>query len=644
MGDARGVRDAGRTRPRKVWDAVLARLLALPLGRSDYRLTRDVRVPMRDGIELLTDVYRPVGESRGTLLIRTPYGRTGPIADLTARVYAGHGFLVVNQSCRGTSGSGGCFEPFANELADGADAVAWLSGQPWFGGRFAVVGPSYLGFTAWAIMVAPPPALATAVIAITAHDNHWVVHGSGAFALEQMLSLLDGFGHQDRGMLGATLHTLVSARALRRSLDEMPLIRAQDTLLAGTGMPYAEWLTAPDPGDPVWRTTRLGAALDRIDVPVLLQSGWQDRFTEQQFEEYARLSGRGVPVALTVGDWTHVEAAGKGWGLLTRETLDWLDAHLGEDRELQERFTRHPVRIQVTGTKAEPPSSTRHPTRARIAGTEGQSHRSAREPARVRITGTRGQTPRSAREPARVRITGTRGQTPRSTGTRGQTPRSTGTEGQTPRSTTDSPVWRVLPSWPPATTERVLYLLANGGLTPDPPEPDAGASRFGYDPADPTPAVGGRVVTPARAGRRDNRALEARPDVLTFTSAELTEPLEVLGRPVVRLAHGTDNPHVDLFVRLCEVAPDGRSTNLSDGFVRLPPEDANGLVSIELESLAHRFAAGTRLRLQVSGGAHPRFARNLGTGEDPATGTMMASSRRTIGHGPDGSQLILPCG
>ena len=560
MRGARGVRETVRTRRREVWDAALARLLSLPPGRRDYRLSRDVGVPMRDGVELPTDVYQPVEQSRGTLLIRTPYGRTGPIADLTARLYAAHGFLVVNQSCRGTSGAGGRFEPFANELADGADTVAWLRGQPWFTGRFALAGPSYLGFTAWAIMVDPPPELATAVIAITAHDNHWVVHGSGAFSLEQMLSLLDGFGHQDRGMLGASLHTLASARALRRTLDELPLIRAQDTLLAGTGMPYAEWLTATDPDDPVWRTTRLGAALERVAVPVLLQAGWQDRFTEQQFEEYARLSGRGVPVALTVGDWTHVQAAGKGWGLLTREALDWLDAHLGGDSRLQERFTRHPVRIQVTGTEGQPLP------------------------------------------------------------------------------------WRSLPSWPPATTERVLYLLANGGLTPDPPEPDAGTSRFGYDPADPTPAVGGRVVTPARSGRRDNRALEARPDVLTFTSAGLTEPLEVLGRPIVRLVHRTDNPHADLFVRLCEVAPDGRSTNLSDGFVRLAPEHANGLVGIELEILAHRFAAGTRLRLQVSGGAHPRFARNLGTGEDPATGTTMAPSRRTIGHGPDASRLILPCG
>ena len=552
MGE-RGVREARRTRPRRALDAALARLLSLPRGRADYRLSRGVRVPMRDGVELLTDVFEPVGEGRGTVLIRTPYGRTGPIADLTARVYAAHGFLVVNQSCRGTSGSGGRFEPFANERADGADAVAWLRTQPWYTGRFAVVGPSYLGFTAWAIMADPPPELATAVIAITAHDNHWVVHGSGAFSLEQMLTLLDGFGHYDNGMLGSTLHAATSARVLRRALDELPLIRAQETVFAGTSMPHAAWLTAPDPDDPVWATTRFGAALDRVEIPVLLQAGWQDRFAEQQFDAYARLSERGAPVALTVGDWTHVQTAAKGWGRLTLETLDWLDRHLGEGRSTT--TDDRPVRVQLMGT----------------------------------------------------------------------------------------PEWRSFPSWPPPTVGRVLHLGADGGLSAGSP-PGGGVTRFTYDPADPTPAVGGRVVTPAMAGRCDNRVLEARADVRTFTSEPLTEPLEVYGRPVVHLEHGTDNPYADLFVRLCVVTPDGRSTNLSDGFVRLTQLAANGVVSIELETLAYRFEAGTRLRLQLSGGAHPRFARNLGTDEDPATGTTMLPSRRTIGHGPDASRLVLPCG
>jgi predicted acyl esterase len=124
----------------------------------------------------------------------------------------------------------------------------------------------------------------------------------------------------------------------------------------------------------------------------------------------------------------------------------------------------------------------------------------------------------------------------------------------------------------------------------------------------------------------------------------LTEPLEVIGNPVVELVHRTDNPHADLFVRLCEVRRNGRSINLSDGFQRLEPEKSSGTIVLRLEAMAHRFNPGTHIRLQVSGGAHPRYARNLGTDEDPATGTELAPSRRTICHGDGGfSRLLLPC-
>jgi hypothetical protein len=204
--------------------------------------------------------------------------------------------------------------------------------------------------------------------------------------------------------------------------------------------------------------------------------------------------------------------------------------------------------------------------------------------------------------------------------------------------------WRGMPDWPPATTDRVLYLQPHGQLAESRPAEATDPSTFSYDPADPTPAIGGQVISPAIGGRRDNRKLEKRDDVLTFTSAALDQPLEVIGRPTVELVHRRDNPHADLLVRICEVTSSGRSVNLSDGFRRLTPESSDGTVRIRLDAMAHRFNPGTRIRLQISGGAHPRYARNLGTDEDPATGTRLVPSRRTIGHGDGGfSRLLLPC-
>jgi putative CocE/NonD family hydrolase len=77
--------------------------------------------------------------------------------------------------------------------------------------------------------------------------------------------------------------------------------------------------------------------------------------------------------------------------------------------------------------------------------------------------------------------------------------------------------WRYVPEWPPPTNGRVLYLQPDGELGDTPPGPTAGSSTFTYDPTDPTPAVGGRVINPAIGGHRDNRKLEERDDVLTFT-------------------------------------------------------------------------------------------------------------------------------
>ena len=542
-----------RTRRRRVLDAATARLFTMPRGRHDYAIAEAVRVPMRDGVELLTDVYTPIAKSHGTVLVRTPYGRTGVIAAITARYYASHGYHVVNQSCRGTYGSGGDFEPFRREIDDGPDTVAWLRQQPWFGGRFALVGASYLGFTAWAIMTDPPPELACAVIAVSAHDNHGVTHGHGVFSLEPTLSLCDSFAHFEEGSLRGVLRLMTADRRLRPGFEDLPLVRAQETVLAGSTSPYREWLTATRAEDPVWEPVRLGQALERTNVPVLLQEGWQDRFVDQMTDQYQRLRRRGVDVALTIGPWTHVEAATKGFGTINAETLDWLAEHL--------------------------------------AGT-GRRQRSA---------------------PVRVFVVG-------------------------------ADEWRDLPEWPPRSSEHVFFLHPHGELAATQPGPTASPSTFTYDPADPTPAVGGRVINPTKAGYRDNRRLEQRDDVLTFTSPPLVEPLEVIGNPVVELVHHTDNPNADLFVRLCEVETHGKSVNISDAILRLPPETSSGTIRLQLDAIAHRFRAESRIRLQVSGGAHPRYARNLGTDDDPATSVRMAPSRRTIAHGDGGfSRVLLPC-
>jgi putative CocE/NonD family hydrolase len=199
--------------------------------------------------------------------------------------------------------------------------------------------------------------------------------------------------------------------------------------------------------------------------------------------------------------------------------------------------------------------------------------------------------------------------------------------------------WRELSAWPPPSTPAHFHLRPGGGLG----ELADGRTGFDYDPADPTPSFGGQLQARS-AGARDNRRLEARGDVRTFTTGPLTTALEIIGTPSATLHATGSTGHFDLFVRLCDVHPDGRSVNVCDGFTRLTPDHAGGdPVTVPMGAAGHRFEPGHRIRLQVSGGAHPRFARNYGTGEPLGTATRLVATHTTLHHDPDHpSVLTLP--
>ena len=529
----------------------LSRLLKLPPPTTDYDVSRALPVPMRDGVDLLADNYAPhTPTPAGTLLVRCPYGRGFPFSTLFGAVYAARGYHVVVQSVRGTFGSGGDFTPMVHEVADGADTVAWLREQPWFTGTFATVGLSYLGFTQWALLMDPPPELVAAIITVGPHDFSQSSWGTGSFSLNDFLGWSDMMARQETGnrILGALLQGRARRRIARAS-NEAPMGGSGRTLL-GSGAPWWEsWVEHPDRADPFWQPLRLTEALDRVDVPVLLVGGWQDLFLDQTLEQFRRLEDRGVTTALTVGPWTHTQVMTTGAPVVVRESLAWLDTHLG-GRTASPRST---VRAFVTG-------------------------------------GT----------------------------------------------------WLDLPDWPPAMAEHVAYLHPAHRLCDAPADGSAPPSSFTYDPATPTPTIGGRLLS-SEGGYRDDTRLAQRADVLDFTGAPLERDLYVVGTPFVELTHSCDNPHHDVFVRLSEVDVHGRSTNVSDGFVRRT--STSQTVRLDLDAVAHRFSAGSRLRVMVAGGSHPRFVRNLGTAEPSASGTTLTPATHHVHHGTGGqSRLVLPAG
>jgi len=553
---------------------VVAWAWSLPPQRNQVAVERDVRLPMSDGTVLLADHYIPVSvASAATVLVRCPYGRGGPFGLQNAQILAERGYHVLLQSCRGTFGSGGEFQPMRNEIADGQDTVAWLREQSWFEGRLATYGASYLGFVQWALAMDPPPELVAAVVHVGPHDFSRTAYRNGVFDLYNYVCWSDLVAHQEStGVLRGLLRTVTAERRLRPVLDRLPVTDGMRDVLGREPTWSEKWLEHPQVTDPFWAPLQCGAALERITVPVLLVGGWHDLFIEQTLEQYRTLAARGVPTRLLVGPWAHLDVPAKGAAATISESLAWLDRYAAPGRN-------GPGKNDRARTGPGPASHPDHSVRIWVGG-------------------------ESAGE------------------------------------------WREIPDWPPpGATRQRWYLGAHGSLSTREPSArlDVPAASFGYDPADPTPSAGGAIMA-LTAGTRDNRILERRLDVLVFSSDPLDEPVEVIGDVAAELSVTRDNPYADLFVRLCDVDPRGRSRNVCDAIVRLTGEDPlAGTVRVSLLAAAHRFGRGHRIRLQVSGGAHPRFARNPGNGQVDADAEELVPTQYDIGLDAEHpSVLLLP--
>ena len=524
----------------------------LPPRLNGVRRKRGIAVPMADGVLLKTDHYAPDAPGpHPTILMRLPYGRRG-FAGI-AEAYAERGFHVVIQACRGTERSGGEFDPFANERADGLATLDWIKAQPWFDGRIGLTGPSYLGYAQWAISDALPETAALAVKVTTA-DFRPVVFPSGAFHLNLWLSWVQVIeGLRQRPL--ATAARMFSGdieRRTQRAAAVLPLIEADRKAVGHTIGFWRHWFEHAIGNDAFWTALDHRHRLNDRTPPVHFISGWFDFMLDPLLADYQRLVALGHRPYLTVGTWFHIAEELQRDNL--RETLIWMRACLMGDRT---GLRTRPVRLHISGRDE----------------------------------------------------------------------------------------WHEFETYPPGPPLPQTWSLGSNGTLADHGATDNGNAAYRYDPADPTPNLGGAIFAFTGAGSVDNGPLENRPDVLVYTSRVLTSELTVIGQCQVTLVARASLPHADFFVRLNDVGPDGVSRNICDGFVRVTPQtpaepDSSWRLTFPLHATAHSFLPGHRLRLLIASGAHPRYARNMGTAEPINTAVDMVANDMEIAHAQ--TSIMLP--
>ena len=321
----------------------LADRMGLPKRKCRARITKDIMVAMPDGIELATMLFEPVMTgSHPTILMREPYGLSG--FSSIGEIYAERGYNVVLQACRGTDKSGGVFDPLMNERDDGLATLGWIKRQAWYDGRLGTSGPSYLGYTQWAICDALPKHSAMAV-KVTSAEFKSVVFPGGSFAVGLWLSWLqtiEGIRGNPLGLMHRMLTGGIDKTTLRATM-KLPLRDADKRVVGHEVGFWHRWMTDAVDNDAFWHpmdhTHRIGVRTP----PVSFTSGWSDFMLDQLLRDYALVVDAGQTPHLTIGPWTHV--APELQAESARQTLDWMNVQLlgepGPDRKA--------VRIHVSG-------------------------------------------------------------------------------------------------------------------------------------------------------------------------------------------------------------------------------------------------------------------------------------------------------
>jgi uncharacterized protein len=570
------------------------------LGAEAYPITyeHDVKVVMRDDVVLRADIYRPQADGKFPVLLqRTPYDKRSFAFGLKAAM---RGYVVIIQDVRGRYASEGEWYTFRNEMNDGYDTIEWAAALPYSNGKVGMFGGSYVGATQMLAAIMHPPHLAGICPVVTASNYHsnWTYQG-GAFVQWFNESWASGLA-QDTLDRKAKDATNAAEGMWELPLSRYPLFNLRGMRATSTASlaPYfLDWIAHPNYDD-YWKRISIEEHFGDITVPALHIAAWYDLFLGGSLRNYEGIKARGGSDAARNGQQLMVVIGGhSGSGRKVGDVDFGADAAFQENEATLDWYDYLFKNVQ--------------------------NRFASGKPVKIFVMGAN--------------------------------------------------QWREEQDWPLARARETKYFLhssgaansvrGNGTLSITVPGQET-ADQYVYDPGKPVPTVGGPLCCDSEhwaPGPRDQRGVEAREDVLVYSTPALGQDLEVTGPVTVELYAKSSAADTDFSAKLVDVWPDGFAQNLTEGILRAryrESQEAPSLINpgqvyklaIDLWATSNVFKKGHILRLEISSSNFPRFDRNLntgqqgmGTGDNGKTGRGFVTATNLILHDAEHpSAVVLP--
>ncbi len=564
-------------------------------------IEQKVMVPMRDGVRLATDIYRPkTDEPVPVILSKTPYNfnlwRDGELSArnaVTAFRYVKRGYAYVVQNERGRYYSEGKWDILGPPTTDGYDAIQWLAEQPWSNGKVVLIGCSSTAEWQMAVVALDPPGLAAVVpmgfgagigrVGEYYEQGNWYRGG-----VHQMLMTAWLY---DNGFI----QTAENRPTFPSDMTQEELVKVSKYFDLAAEVPEVDWSKA------LWHLPLMDI-IKNLGGP---QSVYEDMITRKPNDQ-----------AWYKGGLYH-DTMSEDFGAPGLWFISWYDISISPNLALVNHVSSHAKDPEVAENQFVVIGPGRHcafyfTSKDIIVGERKM------ENARFNTQGL-------IRNWFDFWLKG----------------EDNGILDKTPKFqyyTIGLNKWQSSETWPPQNTEMKIFYLdsqgransvfGDGKLSFNPTGQEDHPDMFTYDPYLPVPLHGGGFCCMGegyKAGSFDQRPIETRHDVLVYSTEPLKQGVEITGSVEITLYVSSDVKDTDFTVKLVDVYPDGRAYNLCDTIQRVRYREGYDKevfmekgkvykVPVSTMNTSSYFAPGHRIRIEVSSSNFPRYARNLNTG------------------------------